>query len=236
MSIYFFRMKRIIFLLLLFVTLKVAFAQPTSGTTGLLNTPSAEMQRDGTFMFGGNYLPEAMMPAEFDYNTGNYFLNSTFLPFLEVNIRFTLLKIKSIGKFNQDRSVALRGRLLKESHYLPSFVVGVNDIYSLRPKPVNQYFSSMYLVTSKNLFWSKNRLEISVGYGFKAFKHNQITGIFGGMAFSPGCFKSLRLMAEYDSKVVNAGGSITLFNHLQIVVFAYDLTYLAGGLAYKVYL
>jgi hypothetical protein len=228
-------MRQHIFLLLVLFSGQVAFAQPSAGTTGLLNIPTAEMQGDGTFMFGGNYLPEAMNPKKFAYNTGNYFLNITFLPFWEVNFRCTLFKTKGIYN-QQDRAIAVRGRLLRERKYLPALVFGANDVFAFTPKPDNQYFGSVYVVASKNFVWNKNRLETSVGYGFEAFKHNQITGIFGGMAFSPGCFKSLRLMAEYDSKVVNAGGSITLFNHLQIVVFAYDLTYLAGGLAYKIYL
>lgn len=96
------------------------------GVTGLLNIPMADMQVDGTFMVGANYLPEQMLPDFWDYNSGNYFLNVTFLPCLEVGYRCTLMKLKT-GKWNQDRSVSLRIRPLKEGRYWPSVVVGSND-------------------------------------------------------------------------------------------------------------
>ena len=41
-------------------------AQYTMGTTGMMNIPTAEMQQTGTFMIGGNYLPEELNP--FKYN------------------------------------------------------------------------------------------------------------------------------------------------------------------------
>jgi hypothetical protein len=228
-------MKQTFCLTLLLVTCLFAFSQPTTGTTGLLNVPTAEMQRDGTFMFGGNYLPEAIMPTPLDYNSGNYYLNITFMPFLEINYRCTFIKVKN-GKFNQDRSFAIRERVQREKKYIPAVVIGANDIYTSSLEKGNQYFGAMYVVTSKNFVWNKNWIETSVGYGFETFRNSQIIGLFGGMAFSPSCLKSLRLMTEYDTKVVNAGGSITLFNHLQIAVFAYDLRLLVGGLAYKIYL
>lgn len=34
------------------------YAQHSMGVTGLLNIPTADMQVDGTFMVGANYLPE----------------------------------------------------------------------------------------------------------------------------------------------------------------------------------
>ena len=70
------------------------------GVTGLLNIPTADMQVDGTFMVGANYLPEQMLPDFWDYNSGNYFLNVTFLPCLEIGYRCTLMKLKT-GKWNQ---------------------------------------------------------------------------------------------------------------------------------------
>ena len=86
------------------------------------------MQEDGTFMTGGNYLPQEMLPREWGYNSGNYFVNLTFLPFMEVAYRCTLLKVKSTGKWNQDRSVSPRLRPLKEGKGWPSVVIGSNDL------------------------------------------------------------------------------------------------------------
>ena len=104
-------------------------AQYTMGTTGMMNIPTAEMQQTGTFMIGGNYLPEELNP--FKYNSGNYFVNITFFSFLELNYRCILLKSDYMAKkpkFNQqDRSLSVRLRPLKEGKYWPAIVIGSND-------------------------------------------------------------------------------------------------------------
>jgi len=209
-------------------------AQPTAGATGLLNIPTADMQRDGTFMFGGNYLPKPMNPIQFPYNTGNYYLNITFLPFWEVNYRCTLLKITSNGSYNQDRSFALRGRILHERKYLPSLVIGGNDIYT-SSSAGNQFFSALYVVATKNFTWGKSNISTTLGYGIEAFSNNQYMGLFGGASFSPGFFKPLSLIAEYDTKAINTGLSLFLFNHLTIYIFAYNMQFISGGVSYKIY-
>ena len=56
-------------------------AQYMLGTTGMMNIPTADRQKPGTVMLGGNYLPKQMMPARFDYNTGNYFVSISFFSF-----------------------------------------------------------------------------------------------------------------------------------------------------------
>ena len=42
-------------------------AQYMLGTIGMINIPTADRQKPGTVMLGGNYLPKQMMPARFDY-------------------------------------------------------------------------------------------------------------------------------------------------------------------------
>lgn len=39
--------------------------------------PTAEMQRDKTFMFGGGFLEKHATPARWTYNTLNYYINIT---------------------------------------------------------------------------------------------------------------------------------------------------------------
>ena len=86
----------VLLLILLFSSLSTVWAplkaQYSMGTTGLMNIPTADMQPDGIFMAGGNFMPSAILPPEWNYHSGNYFLNMTFLPFLEVAYRCTLLK------------------------------------------------------------------------------------------------------------------------------------------------
>ena len=52
-------------------------AQFTNGVTGLLHMANAEMQKDGTFVLGGNYLNKHNLPNDnwWGYNTYNYFIN-----------------------------------------------------------------------------------------------------------------------------------------------------------------
>ena len=76
-------------MLVLCILVVYAQAQRSMGTTGQLNIPTADMQPDGTFIAGGNFMPQEMMPEAWDYSTGNYFVNMTFLPFLEVAYRCT---------------------------------------------------------------------------------------------------------------------------------------------------
>lgn len=228
-------LKKIVFIVFMCIeNLFSAKSQPTAGTTGLLNIPSAKMQQDGTFMVGTNYLPEIITPESFDYNTGNYYLNITFLPFLEVNYKMTLFN--NNGKYNrQDRSFAVRLRLLKEGHVSPSVVLGTNDAYTSAENS-NQYFGSMYTVATKHFQWSKNKLGITTGYGFTPFRHNNYIGLFGGLSYSPYFFNQMNLILEYDSKYFNIGSSITVLKHVHLMAFTCDFKEIVGGISYKVYL
>ena len=106
-------------------------AQYMLGTTGMMNIPTADRQKPGTVMLGGNYLPKQMMPARFDYNTGNYFVSISFFSFLELAYRETLIKgdyISSKPKYNQqDRSYSIRLCVWKEGKFLPGIALGAND-------------------------------------------------------------------------------------------------------------
>lgn len=210
-------------------------AQTLSGMSGLLNIPSADMQADGTFIFGGNYLPEINQPV-LGYKTGNYFLNLTFLPFLEVSYRMTLLKMEH-GYTNQDRSASFRLRLLKERKYFPSVTFGVHDFHTTTTGGGNQYFAANYIVISKHLNIAGTDFGMTTGYGTDVLmKKNRLIGLFGGLAITPSFFKPLKLMGEYDTRGINLGGSLLLFKHLYLFSMAQHLQYLAGGVSYRIYL
>ncbi|MGZ2371944.1 YjbH domain-containing protein [Ancylomarina sp. YFZ004] len=240
-------MKQSIQLLLLICFPLWLSAQATSGSTGLLNIPSAEMQRDGTFMFGSNYLPENITPSAFSYNTGNYFLNLTFLPFLELTYRCTLFKMENSGRYtNQDRSFTFRAQLLKEKKYLPALLIGGNDIFSsspgendildASPGSKSRFYRTVYSVASKNFNWKGYNIGLSLGSGLGAYNGGQLDGVFGGVSVSPSFMKQFSLIAEYDSQSLNVGASVLLFKHLYLHAFANDLKHFVGGFAYKIYL
>ena len=110
-------MKRILLLALGCSVSLWADAQALMGTTGLLHAPTADMQRDKTFLFGGNYLNTHPLSTHFRScevgYTFNYYINITMFPWLEVSYICTLVHAdhgstyfpeQSWGKFtNQDR-------------------------------------------------------------------------------------------------------------------------------------
>ena len=118
-------------------------AQALYGTTGLLHAPTAEMQRDKTFMAGGNVLHlvplQYISSNEIKY-TFNYYLNITIFPWLEVGYTCTInyanhgstyFPEQSWGKYtNQDRAFNARLRLWKEGWWkpwTPQIVLGLDD-------------------------------------------------------------------------------------------------------------
>ena len=126
-------------------------AQYMLGTTGMMNIPTADRQKPGTVMLGGNYLPKQMMPARFDYNTGNYFVSISFFSFLELAYRETLIKgdyISSKPKYNQqDRSYSIRLCVWKEGKFLPGIALGAND--PIADKGANTFQSYYGVITKK---------------------------------------------------------------------------------------
>ena len=88
---------------------------------------------------------------------------------MEVAYRCTLLKVESTGKWNQDRSVSLRLRPLKEGKWWPSVVIGSNDLLTtgeLNPfldSGGNRYFSSVYAVGTKHFGFYGHDIGVTVG-------------------------------------------------------------------------
>lgn len=126
-----------------------ADAQYSYGTTGLLNMPTADMQRDKTFMLGGNFLEKHTSTARWHYDTWNYYINITIFPWLEMGYTCELHKAmkedygqhtngywvpSTYGKFvNQDRQFNVHLRLWKEGwwkSWTPQIVIGSDDISS----------------------------------------------------------------------------------------------------------
>lgn len=233
--------------IIIFLLLPTGFlkAQYSMGTTGFLNIPSADMQPDGTFMGGGNYLPKQMLPSSWGYNTGNYFVNMTFLPFLEVAYRCTLLRgeFKAGSKWQQDRSVSIRLRPLKEAKWWPSIVLGSNDAFTTNQLNMfgevgkNRFFSSVYGVATKHIFLSGHDLGFTFGVNVPFSKSSYKQGVFGGISYSPAFFRPLTMMMEYDTTdAVNIGVAARLFNHLSLHAFCYDFKTVSAGIRYEIQL
>lgn len=225
------------------------FAQQTLGTTGTLNAPSARMQKDMTILLGGNYLHQELTPGTlFRYNTFNYFLNATLLPFLEVSYTCTLIKAtdhfvpEKKGRFvNQDRSMSARLRVLRERKFLPAIVIGGNDILSsVSNKKLditsNQYFSRIYIAFSKRFMIHNEEIDVHLAGIYYRQQNGKGNNISAAVSYTPSIARNLNLIAEYDSRWFNIGANYLLFNHLFLQAHLQEGKYLSGGLCYKIYL
>lgn len=171
-------MKRFLLSSIFFFNVLLLGAQATSGTTGLLFMPTADMQKDKTFLFGGNYLNTKHLSTHFHSNevnyTFNYYLNITIFPWLEIGYTCTLVHAdhgstyfpKHVwGKFaNQDRAFYGRLRLWKEGwwkSWTPQIVLGADDpgshesygggeIIAGNTRSSNNYATRYYLAISKH--------------------------------------------------------------------------------------
>jgi len=228
-----------IFIILIAISISMAISgQSLPGPTGLLNIPSADMQKDGTFFSGLNYLNKNYLNSygENKYNCLAYYFDMTFLPFLEINFRSTRLQNKEGSGYTVDRMFSGRLRLLKEKKYFPSFVIGGNDLYTSSSGNGNQYFGALYAVFTKHLNIYKSDLGLTIGYGIDAFRNNQIKGFFAGISFRPSFLKELSIIIEHDTMCFNTGATLLLFNHLYLFAIAQGMEVFSGGIAYRIYL
>ena len=257
-------MKRVIglvcFLLLIASSSKAQF---TYGTTGLLHAPTAEMQRDKTFMVGGGYLSKYATPDRWSYDTWNYYINITFFPWLEVAYTCTIFdEIVKRGKItlhmkNQDRNFSARLRLWKEGWWkawTPQIVVGVNDFTTGSGGDYtemgvdgdgNGYFNRYYLAATKHLSWY-GEWGIHAAYLYNRRGKDKLNGpSFGvdyqfalkGEEFIHKAINGLNLMAEYDSKFVNIGAKYTLWkDHINIIGELRECKHPSVGVYFKVHL
>ena len=175
--------------LLMVAGLQHTRAQYVYGTTGLLHAPSADMQRDKTFLCGFTYLQVAATPKHWNYDTWNYYINITLFPWLEVGYTCTLHKIglPQYGysyKFrNQDRQFSARLRVWKEGwwkEWTPQIVVGANDPstndvlgdpnkddygFTGTSSVGNGHWNRYYIVATKH-FGVKNVGELGMHFGY----------------------------------------------------------------------
>lgn len=228
-------MKKLMSLLLFLSIGYYSSGQPTAGTTGLLNSPSAQMPSDGTFSAGVNYLADNVTPQpRFNYNTFNYYAGMAFLPFAELSFRMTIFKTDDDSLRNQDRSFSARVRILKEGKVLPSILIGGNDIFSTTGSG-RKYFKSLYIAGTKNFLIGDHQTSLTIGYAPGELIESDFSGLFGGVSFTPSFFKQLTLMADYDTRFFNAGASVLIFRHFYIYGFVSDFDQIAGGLAFRLY-
>ncbi|MCC8087906.1 MAG: YjbH domain-containing protein [Rikenellaceae bacterium] len=237
--------KLVIFLAIVSFMEVNGFSQSTLGVTGLLNSPSAEFAPDGSVRVGANFINEHLSPSAFSYNTFNYYLGATFLPFLEVAITNTAFKNRAKTKFiNQDRAVSLKLRILRERRYWPAIAVGSNDAFTQTgggsfgsTDVVNKHFGTSYIAFSKHLSISNSEIGAHLAYNIllSNTKAKMDFPVSAGISFSPGFYKKLNVILEYDTDNFNVGANALLVKYVFIQVLLQQFKYPSAGLCLQFY-
>lgn len=237
------------------------YAQLTDGMTGLLHMVTADMQKDATFMIGGNMLHKNNIPSKVwwgDYNTYNYYLNIAFLDRIEIAYICTLVQGKpgvfhwpesTYGKFvNQDRHFAGKIQLVKEGEWwkhMPAIAIGVSDpttggkhdyTESAVSGGGNGFFNRWFAAISKH-FNIKNIGELGVHatYLYNERTDYPLNGVALGVNFRPDFHKNLNIIVEHDTKTLNIGAIYSLWaDHFNFLFELQEGKYISCGLVYKV--
>lgn len=243
--IFFSFVRMLVFILLLTALVAPSspelFAQSLPGTSGYYHIPSADHNPDKTTYFGTNLLNKKyLMWGNPDYHAMNFFFTTTYLPFVELSVRFTR-KIDMPEKYYEstvgDRMMSARFNPLREGKWLPSVVVGFQNFFTTLSSGDASHFNSTYIVATKNIEPGlvAKTVGVTIGYGSDILQASdyQFIGFFGGVRIVPEYLDFLELLLEYDAERWNAGARITILKHLVLLGGLEGLDAFSGGISYR---
>lgn len=250
--------KTLLFFLLVLCLASAVKSQINYGTTGLMNMPTADMQRDKTFMIGVNWLDHHATVSRWWYDTWNYSINITISPWLEVG--YLCMGHKAVptdygnrsgswvpstyGKFvNQDRSFHFRLRAWKEGWWkvwTPQIVIGANDGLGdswnggslSKPSELNYgngFLNRYYLAVTKHFeFDNLGTLGVHISWIYSER--------FDNMVNDPAVGANFRFKLKEDGSLVNK--AVNGINLMAEIVPGYtdvreDLTFNPDGAKYQ---
>jgi len=236
-----------------------AMAQFTDHVTGLMNMPTADMQKDGTVMVTNEFLNKYNSPG-WTYDTFAYGFSITFLKRLELAYCLTMFNGKwdpyaktwrEKVMYNQDRHFHARVQVLKEGEFntkwIPSLVLGVSDpmtgssdtgYIGSDVSTGNGYFNRMYIVATKHFDTSIGEIGAHLGYQYSLRKYFKYNAPCAGVNWRPVWLRNIwfdpNIMLEYDSKTFNMGfvGEIWK-DHFELMFELQDFKYVTLALRFK---
>lgn len=232
----------ILFIFLGIVYWQAVSGQSTSGIPGYIRIPTATFNRDGTLFAGSSYLPKNYLEyTHYQYDAATAFVSLTFLPFVEIDFRFTRqLNLPSYDSHVSDRMPSIRVRLFKERQWWPSVAIGVHDFLTSIESGEARHFQSSYIVVTKgfNIPALHLKIETTAGYGtnWLVSKNYELIGLWGGFNLNWEKIKWLNLMADYDGNYFGTGLEAVLFRHLHLKAGFVDLNSFTGCISYHVLL
>lgn len=199
------------------------------GNTGAVFTPSAYLANDRQLSFGTSYVPAGYTQInrrETQWRGDRViFADLGLLPFLEVTFRLTSPDGSKNNFGIGDRSLFLRGRIIKEKKVLPAIAIGLHDAVG-----VVGYHHAAYVVASKTMSLSAHsQLAFSAGYGTKIAtkaSNTYLQGFFANVSLN---WKPMVLNLEYDGTKVNAAAKLRLFKIVVLNAALIDLKKITGG-------
>lgn len=232
-----------------------AAAQLYTGLSGLINTPSADMNKEGDARIGCYFMNKHFTPDDngtygfiYDgkkYNTMDFYLSLTPFRWLELGYTFTLQKSLLEGydqpKYNQkDRYFSIKLNPLREGKYHPAIAIGSNDFIGSPAKRHAQggsgagYFCNYYIAATKHFKPGKNDIGVHLAYRYcPTVFSEKWEGVVGGITFQPSFQKNLRAIAEYTGDDINIGFDWLLWKHLLIQSSLQNGKYLSGGICFQ---
>ena len=164
------------------------------------------------------------------------------------------------GYTNQDRHFSARLRLWKEGWWkpwTPQIVVGVNDFTSGSGGDYtnfgvdgdgNGYFNRYYLAATKHLdFLNWGKVGVHAAYVYNKRNVDKLNAIALGADYAVPLpvnrhkllklLHEVKVMAEYDSKGINIGGNLSIWeDHFNVMMELYRCKYPSVGINFKVHL
>lgn len=211
------------------------FCAPARGqfwdsATGLLQCPSADMNREGTFMITNNFMNEHSLSPRWGYHTFEYGFNITFWSRLEVGYVCVIFdgkrhpnpSARDLIMFNQDRHFNAKVLLLREGEFgikwMPALAVGVSDPttgtggdYSEQKidGTSNGYFNRYYAVATKHFSTKVGTIGAHLGYQFNRRTDLPMNGPCAAIDWVPVWLDtpaaSVKFIAEYNARTFNVG-------------------------------
>lgn len=236
-------------------------AQQYTGMGGLIHVPTAEMDSVGAARIGIHYVDKHMIPDALTvrpltkeqrqahqgekFNSMTSYLSITPFRWIEIGYGYTLwkthynntLKHEETGFYTKDRYFSLRLNVLYETDYLPSVVVGGNDIWGSSDdgESVSFYYRNFYVAASKHLELGNHELGAHMAYRkWKRDYNKKWNGLVGGLTWRPSFYRPLRLIGEYDGDEINIGADCLLLKHFLLQASLQDFKYFSGGLCFRI--
>lgn len=230
-------------------------AQMYTGLSGLIHTPSAEMNQEGNARIGCYYLNSHFTPDNdgrygfvYDgkkYNTMDFYASITPFQWIELSYTFTLFKTLLEGydkpKYNQkDRYFSVKINPLKEGRYHPAIAIGSNDCIGSPTKRHGHggsgagYFCNYYVVATKHFESYGHRFGVNVAYRYCPTVYSEKwEGVVGGLTYQPAFAPQLRAIVEYTGNEVNVGMEGLLWKHWLVQACLQDGKHFSGGICFQ---